>query len=264
MDLGCCVSLQEMVYAEKAGFDFLELQVGSLLPELDDKQFQKVQDIIENSVLPVKSFNAFLPPHIPIVGPEVNWEKSEKFVLNALERMKKLGGEQVSFGSGFSRSCPPDFPRERAKEQIIQFIENTAIIAQSYDIKINIESLNHTECNMINSLLVAKEYADKINLPNVSILADFYHIQMENEPLDHLKQIKYLLKYVHVADTGRLYPGSGHFPFASLISILRDIEYDGPISVECTWIEAEKEIQRAANFLKTLLGVKRIGKHSKY
>jgi sugar phosphate isomerase/epimerase len=256
VDIGCSVSLHEIPLAQQAGFDFLELQVGTLLPELDDSHFQKIWDIVTKGSLPVKSFNAFLPPHIQIVGTQVNREKNERYVLTALRRMKELGGERVSFGSGSSRSCPPSFPKEKAREQIVWFIEFTAKAAKNYGIQVNIESLNRTECNMINSLLESKNYVEEINLPNVSLLADFYHMQMENEPLDHLIQVKNMLNYVHVADSGRLYPGGGTFPFRALAEILREIGYQGPISVECTWQDAEKELPQAALFLKSELGIR--------
>jgi sugar phosphate isomerase/epimerase len=248
------VSLQEIKLAELAGFDFIELQVGTLLPELDDTHFQMVREVIDRSSLTVKSFNAFLPAHIKIVGDEVNRKVHEIYVLTSLRRMKALGGERVSFGSGSSRSCPVDFPRNKAEEQIIQFLEFTANAANKFGIQINIESLNRTECNMINSLLDSKDYVEAINFPNVSLLADFYHMQMENETLDHLHQVKHLLNYVHVADTSRLYPGSGNFSFQALMDSLAKICYQGPISVECTWLNPEKEIPLSLQFLKSLIG----------
>lgn len=253
MLLGCCVSLQEIQLVEQAGFDFIELQVGTIFPEKDDSYFQSVRVQIEECSLPVKSFNAFLPPQIRIVGKDVRREIYEKYVLTALHRMKELGAETVSFGSGGSRSCPIGFPREKAMEQLLQFLEFTASAASRMGIQINIEGLNRTECNMINSLLDAKKIVEVINLPNVTLLADFYHMQMENEPTEHLFQVKDKLHYVHVADSGRLYPGSGKFPFLNLMNTLQKIEYDGPISIECTWKNPEKEIPLAHEFLTLLM-----------
>lgn len=254
MEIGCSVSLQELPFAEGSGFDFIELQTGTLLPEMDDAHFKPVWEAVTASSLPVKSFNAFLPPHIRVVGEDVDSAKVEAYVLTALRRMEFLGGKRVSFGSGHSRSCPAGFPREKAAQQIVQFLEFTAEAADRNGIRVNVEGLNRTECNMIHSLLDANHYVEELKRPNVSLLADFYHMQMENEPLENLVRIKANLDYVHVADTGRLYPGSGNYPFHSLMETLRGIGYNGPISVECGWRNPQAEIPETARFLKSIIG----------
>jgi sugar phosphate isomerase/epimerase len=254
VEIGCSVSLQDIKMAEIVGFDFLELPTGTLLPELDELQFKKVREALQYCSLPVKSFNVFLPPQLVIVGQSVNRKKYESYVLTSLRRMKELGGERVSFGSGSSRSCPPNFPKEKAREQILDFLKFAAESAEKYGIQVNIESLNRSECNMINSLLEAKWYVEEINHPNVMLIADFYHMQMEHENLNNLYEVKNILNYVHIADRDRLYPGSGNFPFDELMATLRKINYQGPISVECIWQDSEKEIPLAAGYLKSIIG----------
>jgi sugar phosphate isomerase/epimerase len=254
VELGCSVSLQDIKIAELGGFDFLELPTEILVPELEEVQFKKVREALQKSSLPVKSFNVFLPSHLVIVGQNVNRKKYESYVLTSLRRMKELGGERVSFGSGSSRSCPPNFPKEKAREQIIDFLKFTGESAEKYGIQVNIESLNRSECNMINSLLEAMWYVKEIKLPNVSLIADFYHMQMERENLNNLLDVKNILNYVHIADRDRLYPGSGNFPFNELMATLRKINYQGPISVECIWQDSEKEIPLAAGYLKSIIG----------
>lgn len=253
LEVGCSVSIQELSYAEGSGFDFIELQTSSLFPEMDDFHFDLVLEKISKCSMPIKSFNAFIPTHIRITGSNADPAQYEAYVSTALRRMKALGGERVSFGSGHSRSCPADFSRETADRQIVRFLEYTADIADRHGIRVNVEALNRTECNMINSVLDAKRYVMEVNRPNVSLLADFYHMQMANEPLERLAEIIDHLDYVHVADTGRLYPGSGNYPFIKLIEMLREIGYRGPVSVECNWCHPEKEIPESAFFLKSII-----------
>ena len=252
MEIGCCISLQDIEFAEKAGFDFIELKVEALLPEMDDAHFSLVQETVSRYAIPVRSFHAFLPPHIQIVGHQVNRAKYEAYVSTAMQRIHALGGKRVSFGSGHSRSCPPGFPKEQAEEQIVDFLQFTADAAEKYGIQVNVEGLNGTECNMIHSLLDANRYVERLNRANVSLLADFYHMQMENEPLAHLIEVKEQLNYVHVADMNRYYPGSGNYPFQALMKTLREINYDGPVSIECTWRNTETEIPKAFQFMKLI------------
>ncbi len=252
MEIGCSVSLQDMALAHDAGFDFVELQAGSVLPEMDDSHFDAVRETVLRSPIAVKSFNAFLPQHMKIVGRHMDQHQYKTYVITTLRRIRDLGGERVSFGSGHARSCPEDFSKEQAEEQIVEFLEFTADAAGEMGIQVNVEALNRTECNMIRSLPDANRYVERLHRSNVSLLADFYHMQLEQEPLEHLKQVRNNLNYVHVADTGRFYPGSGEFPFQALMQMLRQIGYNGPVSVECTWRDVKTEIPKAGQFMKSI------------
>lgn len=251
--LGCCVSPNDIALAASNGFDFVELQVGSLMPELDKYTVIDIQAMLFRSEIPVLSFNAFLPPHLHIVGEDINRRELERYVVNTMERIDALGGRRVSFGSGASRSCPDGFSLEKAKGQILDFVELTCTVGEAFDVEVNVEALNRSECNMINSLQQASEYVEKLALSNLGLLADFYHMQMEKASLSDIGKYRKWLKYVHVADTGRLYPGSGNYPFTELASILKDADYTGPISVECNWRDPKTEIPLASKFLKKIL-----------
>ena len=50
-----------------------------------------------------------------------------------------------------------------------------------------IEPLNRKESNIINSVAEGVRFARQVNRPEIRVLADFYHIDEEREPLDTLK-----------------------------------------------------------------------------
>ncbi|MFP3711872.1 TIM barrel protein, partial [Paraburkholderia sp. SIMBA_009] len=77
------------------------------------------------------------------------------------------------------------------------------------------EPLNRKESNLVNSVADGARLAKALNRPEVRGLADFYHMDEEAEPLDALREHCAWLAHIHLADTGRLNPGTGSYDYAT-------------------------------------------------
>lgn len=252
MKIGCCANIEQANILYEAGFDFIECPVISLIPEESDEQFRTVLQQYERSPLPVECFNILLSGDLTIVGEEVDKERIRNYLNVAFSRVKQIGADTVVFGSGGARSFPVGFPREKAKKQIIDFLILAAQYAEPLGIIIVIEPLNQKESNMINSLPEAIQFAEAVNSSSVKVLADFYHMVEEKEPLKNIVSSKNYLKHVHVADTDRLAPGTGNYPYEEFVNCIKQSNYEGRISIECHWNDFENEIFQAYHFLQSV------------
>lgn len=253
MQIGCCVDVNWLPLVVDTGFDYAELRVGTVLPDASDEDWQMERERILGHGIPIRGFNVLLPGGLSVVGPSVEWDRLEGYVHRTFHRMRELGGQYLSFGSGGARRVPDGFSRQRAEEQLHQFVGLLGQVGMEHGIRVNVEFLNRKETNIILSLLEAKTYVERANRPSVKLLADLYHMMEESEPLEDLYQVGDDIGYVHVADTGRRYPGSGQYPYAQFVSILREVGYQGPVSVECNWgDDIRSEMQSAAAFLRSV------------
>jgi sugar phosphate isomerase/epimerase len=75
----------------------------------------------------------------------------------------------------------------------------------------------------------------------------------ELEPLTHLTQYSDWLRHIHVADSGRGAPGTGHYPYEEFAERLRRAGYDGMVSIECRWNHFATEARPALEFLRRTL-----------
>lgn len=247
---GCCVGLEQLPQVVSSGFDYAELRVGETVPLESDSEWALVRDRIADTKVPIGGFNVLLPSDMKVVGPDVDEGALDHYLEIAFSRMNQLGGQHLSFGSGGARRIPDGFDRQQAVQQLQHFIGYLGQLGKRHDITIDIEFLNSKETNVIVSLLEAQGYAKATALPNVKLLADLYHLMEEQEPLTDLYKVADDLGYVHVADSNRLFPGSGAYPFKQLSQILREINYTGPISVECRWNDMISEMPRVAAYLR--------------
>ncbi len=253
MRIGCCCNIEDAPIAHAAGFDFIECKVTSLLPEESGNAVSAILAQHKAAPLPVAAFNVFLPGALKIVGPEVDAARIGRYLDNALARVQKIGGEIVVFGSGAARAVPDGFSPVEARDQIITFLHRAADAAEGTGITVVIEPLNRKESNIIHSVAEGVSLADAVNRPNIQVLADFYHMDEEQEPLAHILDYQRWIKHIHVADTGRRAPGLGHYPYVEFADTLRQGGYDGMVSIECRWEEFQVEAGPALEFLRRTL-----------
>ena len=250
MKFGCCASIDKAEAAYRAGFDYLEAGVTSLIPDEDDTAFAPVLEKYKASPIPVDAFNLFLPRDLKIVGPEIDQPRLERYVSRALTRIQAIGATIAVIGSGGSRNIPEGFSRDDATNQIVQFLQLVADAADPSDVTIAIEPLNRRESNIINSVAEGVAIARQVNRPSIRVLADFYHMDEDGEALNTLTTHQDWLAHIHVADSNRLAPGTGTYPYTEFVDLLWQANYDGMVSVECRWNDFEAEAPASVEFLR--------------
>ena len=232
-----------------AGCDFFEFGVGMLCPESPKSLFEEFKDIVSDYSLQAECFNSFIPADLRVTGPDVDKARLDSYLAAATERAAELGGEIIVFGSGGARQVPEGFSRTRAHDQILEFLETAANYARRHELIIAIEPLNRSETNVINSIAEAVQFADELMQPEVQVLVDFYHQMLEAEAFDEIVSAGERIVHVHVADTDRLYPGSGRYDYQRFAKSLADAGYNKRVSVECNFRDFDKEVPQSIQFL---------------
>ena len=104
--------------------------------------------------------------------------------------------------------------------------------ATAEGVRIAIEPLNRFETNFLNrhdqALLLAQEVGD-----DVGVCLDVYHMnQEEADVLQAFRNAGDRLFDVHVADNNRMACGQGQLDWAAILGTLKEIGYDGSLTVE--------------------------------
>lgn len=100
-------------------------------------------------------------------------------------------------------------------------------------VKIALEPINRFQEDFLHSILDCKCYLDKIQLPNIKMMVDSFHMNIEdNDMWQNIRLAKDYIIHVHYSDSNRLAPGMGHFNFTKMTEILKEIGYQGYLSAE--------------------------------
>lgn len=127
--------------------------------------------------------------------------------------------------------------KKDAAEALIRLAESlTELGAYSRKMKspgLLLEPINRYETRLINSVSAAVEFLAKLRDPSFRILADTFHMNLEDRDLGaSLKLAGKKLGHVHFADSNRWAPGQGHLDFRPVFAALSALGYNGYISAE--------------------------------
>ncbi|MEA4949960.1 MAG: sugar phosphate isomerase/epimerase family protein [Petrimonas sp.] len=253
--IGICTNLANGEKMRQYGYAYVEEGVSRfLVPTKPEEEFEVLLNEAANSPLPVKACNSFIPGNLKSVGDEAVHQKILEFAEIAFRRAQRAGVEIIVFGSGGSRSIPEGFSREKARAQFIKLGKEMAQIAQKYNVTIVLEPLNTTECNFINSVSEGGEIVKEINHPNFMLLADLYHMKMDDESPESIVKYGKLIKHVHIAEKeDRAVPGTYNEDFRPYFNALNKTGYKGKISIEARWKDFNTQIPVAIETIKTQL-----------
>jgi D-psicose/D-tagatose/L-ribulose 3-epimerase len=109
-----------------------------------------------------------------------------------------------------------------------------------------IEPLNRFETYFLNTATDAAALAQEIGHPNIGILFDTFHANIEEKSIaEGYRTVGPHLKHVHTCENDRGIPGSGHVEWKEVFQALRDLKYDGWLTIEGFGF-ALKELSAAA------------------
>ncbi|AHM59626.1 xylose isomerase [Flammeovirgaceae bacterium 311] len=185
---------------------------------------------------PLLGSNLFIPGHLKVVGPETDEQAVLEYVEAVFQRARDAGSEFIIWGSGGSRQVPDGFDRTEARAQFVSMARKVAVLAAQYDIMLAVENLNSREANHINTVAEALEVVKAVDHKNFRLCVDIYHMLMENEAPDVIKEGKGYIVYCELAEEeGRSAPGVHGEDFRPYLRALHSIGYSGPIALECRW-----------------------------
>jgi len=249
--IGIATSVTNNGILASAGYSYVEENAREfLVPTETDSVFEQKLSLLKESKLPVEACNSFLPANLKCVGPTPAHEEILKFGETAFRRAQAAGVKTIVFGSGGARAIPVGFSREEAKKQFISLCKQLAPTAQKYNVVLSLEPLNSKECNFINSVPEGGDIVNAVNHENFRLMADIYHMMMENESPSNISKYGYLLYHTHIAEkSGRAAPGVNNEDFTPWFKALKEVKYEGRMTIECSWKNLDEQ---AAPALKTL------------
>lgn len=241
MQIGYLISdLNQLEDVAAWGYDYAEA-----LPWLLDPDFlqpeaaisaatQAALQRIRTSPVPVLSLCGFMPEPeangLMVVGPEVNPQRLRAYTTRIFDHMGTLGIDVIGYGSGASRWCPPGFAHERAVAQVADFLQMCDELGRPRGVRVALEPYNRDDANLLNTVAEALNLVQSVNLPHVQLMADFFHMQLNEEAMDELLPAGSYLIHAHIAEPGRGRPQSTAADHRHFLQTLRWAGYDGRVT----------------------------------
>ena len=155
-----------------------------------------------------------------------------QYVKDVITMVKGLGGRMVSVVPGTVGKIVPTGRPEEEWAWAVASMQECYDFAELSGVLVGIEPINRFETYFINRGDQALALAEATG-PNCGVCLDIFHMNLEeDDPYAAIRRARGRLVGFHVADNNRLAPGMGTLDWPRIVATLKEIGYDGALSVE--------------------------------
>lgn len=217
------------------GFDILEVNAGTIT-SLTSQERHSLKDHAEKRGI-ILTYCIGLPPQYDIAC------EDKEIRANGIAYLQKMAQAIGEMGGGnlggiLYSSWPASFAgggldKNAYVKRSIDSMKTAVKAAEENNVIFNMEVVNRFEQFILNTCDEAIEYVNAIDSPNVKIMLDTFHMNIEEDFIgEAVRKAGDKLGHLHVGENNRKPPGYGHIPWTELGAALRHIQYQGYIVME--------------------------------
>ncbi len=225
-------------FIKEVGYEGVEIApftITERVEQISPEERKQIRELAEKLGLEIVGLHWLLvsPPGMHLTTPDDSIREQTKAYFRELIRFcADLGGKIMVVGSPKQRSLVTGDTYEAAWERTKAFFSDLLPLAEELNITFCIESLPN-ETDFISTLDEALRFVREMNHPNLQTMIDVKSATNEGLKLDEaVRKAAPHLRHVHANDVNRLGPGMGEVDFTPLAKALKEINYDGFVSVE--------------------------------
>ena len=241
--------------AARLGFDAVEITAAKHLPVESTKEYrEEVKGWIKDAGIKCSALHYIFDGSVKLAttNPELN-EKCYEYLCKVVDVAADVEAPTVIIGSGgTTRNIEEGTDREEAAKAMAAVIRRVGDYAQTKDVYIAVEAINRYETTFLNTMQEATEFIEMVNHPYVRTMADTFHINIEEtDPAASVRKYGYALQNLHLADSNRMAPGTGHIDFNAIAAALLESGFNKYCSFEVfglypwkLWFDSPEEADR--------------------
>lgn len=220
--------------AKSCGLDILEVGAFNFYRQSDD-YFRELRSIAaDNGIILTAGYGPSRANNIGAADPE-QIGLAMAFYKETFRKMELAGIESI--GGALYGYWPidanEDFDKTADFERSVKGMQEMSAIAADHGVTLNMEALNRFEGYLINVAEECVNYVRAVDRPNVKVMLDTFHMNIEEESLPAaIRQAGPLLGHFHAGEANRRPPRPGRMPWTEMGEALREIGYTGNVVME--------------------------------
>jgi sugar phosphate isomerase/epimerase len=158
--------------------------------------------------------------------------KSVDYVKSVVTMVKELEGTEITIVPATVGKIVPDSTPELEWQWVVAGLQEVYAYAVQCGVRMAIEPLNRFETYFLNRADQALRLAQEVG-PECGVCLDVFHMNIEEVDMHAaIRKVGKRLVDVHVAENNRLAPGMGNVDWPRLVATLREVGYDGALTME--------------------------------
>jgi len=249
--------------AARTGYSGIEIEpahLGADPASLTASERLRIRQLMKSETLACIGLHSFLkaPAGLHLTTPDAGVRKrSWEYFARLIDLAADLSDEpRMILGSSKQRNAIDGATPSDARQRLIEGLSEMAPLAQRSKVTILMEPLAPHLCNVVNSLAEAMQVVRAVDSPSIATMFDCHNTAGERQSPDALiREYVSHIRHVHLNEMDGQRPGTGKFPFASILRTLQDLDYPGWLSVEVFDFKPDGETvaREALDFLRAAL-----------
>jgi sugar phosphate isomerase/epimerase len=246
-------------FAKKAGYDCVEIAPFTIAKSVTDvsaEERARIRKAAADANIEISGIHWVLVQteglHLTHPDAAVR-ERTAAYFVELVNFCADLGGKRIIVGSPKQRSLQPGVSHEQAWAYATEVFKPSVRRAEKCDIVICFEPLAPSETDFVNTAEEAIRFAKQFGSPAMSVIIDVKAMSSEAKPVPQIiRESAGNFAYFHANDPNLKGPGFGEMDFVPIGAALRDVGYDGVVSVEVFKFEEGPEAiaTRSIEYLK--------------
>jgi sugar phosphate isomerase/epimerase len=145
----------------------------------------------------------------------------------------ELGGNLMVLGSPKQRNLLPGVTHDQAMHYATEVIRQAIPAFSEHGVRLAVEPLGPSEGDFLLTADSGRELVEMVSSPWVRVHLDVKAMSTEGTPIPEIiRRHADILAHFHANDPNLLGPGMGEVKYEPIFQALRDVGYDGWVSVE--------------------------------
>jgi sugar phosphate isomerase/epimerase len=248
-------------YAARAGYDSVEIApftVAKDVTHISASQRTEIRDAAARAGIGIAGLHWVLvqAEGMYLTSPdEATRRRTARYFVELVDCCADLGGTRIIVGSPKQRNLLEGVSHARAWELATDTFRDSVRRAEDRGVVICFEPLAPAETNFINTAAEAIRFAEQFASPAMSIILDVKAMCAEEKPIPQIiRESAGRFAWFHANDRNLKGPGFGDVDFKPIAAALREVGYDGTVSVEVFRFEegAEAIASRSIEYLRSV------------
>lgn len=248
---GICARPEQISSAAAAGYDYVELNLNDVLA-MDETQYRAMAAEMEAHAIYAETAHGILPDGVRLIGDGVSSKEIHHALDMSFDMAQALGVELLVFDCEKARVLPRNFDPAMAWRQLGNLIRILQSYAADFNVKVALLPLRRSAAELMNHLTEAALISAMLRLDRVGVAASLFNMAMEAESPLQLKRSGSLLWHMRISNVlGNRPPNVGDGEdYAAVFKALREMNYEGRITMEAPCLNFETEAAQALTRLK--------------
>jgi sugar phosphate isomerase/epimerase len=234
---------RQLAFLRECGYEGVELAPFTIASDVRDVPAARRREVAR---LARQHGIEVIGLHWLMVGPEGMYithtddavrRRTTEYLQELMRFCADVEGKVLVFGSPKQRNLLPGVTREQARAWLIEAFEQALPVAEQAGVTLCLEPLPPPECDFITTTAEAIDVIDAIRHPNLRLVLDVKSMTGEERQTgsaipDTIRRVAPYVAHFQANDANLGHPGSGEIDFAPIFAALKEVGYDGFVSVE--------------------------------